>query len=518
MARFSMPSLVPISNHEIEEPRVSLSDHWEPLIKILKRPPNQRNSRSLQSLVELAKTIKFFKELALEMSDDAVNQCCLHMTYEYYAQGTFIFHQGNPGSKFYILLQGSCTVYVLLPSSFSPTPVSQYQQGDSFGELALLHNKPRAASIECATDVHLAVLDKDDYTRILAKVHEIALKRKAEFLHKLPMFGGWTMGSMQKLIYYFKERVLLRKQILHKEGDTVDTIYFVREGEMQLVQDVRLTSSATHMNLRKFQTTKAEVATLGIGECIGAEEAIGAGVYRYTVVCASVTSRLLAISREDFLKRINTEETLAVIKNLMKVKEGLRKKQVEGGRNVRKINIYSSSDFLSEPPSLGSSPLLSSRSEQAPSITPIPEEVSRLYPSRLDRHETTPTAANSSKNTTRRLQYWDKFLSHGKNLFSKQQSRARGASKGKIVNIHVHKLKLADIGSSYLQEERVYDTFAAATTSRANLHASLQADATVDIPCLKINSIEVMERTSEDSTKSYAQFRPRNVRSLKGNQ
>ena len=35
--------------------------------------------------------------------------------------------------------------------------------GDSFGELALMYDKPRFASIESVTNVHLAVLDKVDY-------------------------------------------------------------------------------------------------------------------------------------------------------------------------------------------------------------------------------------------------------------------------------------------------------------------------------------------------------------------
>jgi CRP-like cAMP-binding protein len=39
--------------------------------------------------------------------------------------------------------------------------------GYSFGELALEDNKPRAASILCLEDSHFAVLEKEDYKRIL---------------------------------------------------------------------------------------------------------------------------------------------------------------------------------------------------------------------------------------------------------------------------------------------------------------------------------------------------------------
>lgn len=39
--------------------------------------------------------------------------------------------------------------------------------GKSFGELALINNKPRAATIKCASDCHFAVMNKDTYQRIL---------------------------------------------------------------------------------------------------------------------------------------------------------------------------------------------------------------------------------------------------------------------------------------------------------------------------------------------------------------
>ena len=41
--------------------------------------------------------------------------------------------------------------------------------GDSFGELALLEHKPRAATIITLEDTHFAVLEKEYYNQILSK-------------------------------------------------------------------------------------------------------------------------------------------------------------------------------------------------------------------------------------------------------------------------------------------------------------------------------------------------------------
>jgi len=42
--------------------------------------------------------------------------------------------------------------------------------GAYFGELALMEKKPRAATIKCDTECHLAVLEKDHFNEILSKI------------------------------------------------------------------------------------------------------------------------------------------------------------------------------------------------------------------------------------------------------------------------------------------------------------------------------------------------------------
>ena len=43
------------------------------------------------------------------------------------------------------------------------------ETGGSFGELALISNNPRAASVVCIKDCYFATLDKTAYKRVLQK-------------------------------------------------------------------------------------------------------------------------------------------------------------------------------------------------------------------------------------------------------------------------------------------------------------------------------------------------------------
>lgn len=44
--------------------------------------------------------------------------------------------------------------------------------GNSFGELALINDEVRKATIKCATDCYFATLDKSDYNNILGKIEQ----------------------------------------------------------------------------------------------------------------------------------------------------------------------------------------------------------------------------------------------------------------------------------------------------------------------------------------------------------
>lgn len=53
--------------------------------------------------------------------------------------------------------------------------------GTSFGELALISHKPRAATIRAKVDCHFAVLEKADYQKVYGVIQEKILNRKVNF-------------------------------------------------------------------------------------------------------------------------------------------------------------------------------------------------------------------------------------------------------------------------------------------------------------------------------------------------
>ena len=67
---------------------------------------------------------------------------------EKHYKGDTIIKQGESGTSFYLIEAGSCEVWLKRQEGQDPQMVHHYSSGDSFGELALLYDAPRAATVK----------------------------------------------------------------------------------------------------------------------------------------------------------------------------------------------------------------------------------------------------------------------------------------------------------------------------------------------------------------------------------
>ena len=79
----------------------------DPMLRVLRKPPDLRTEEDLIVVANATKTVKFFRQ----MGDAALHrELCRHMTLEQVPKESVIFQQGDEGSTFYIIYTGAVKV------------------------------------------------------------------------------------------------------------------------------------------------------------------------------------------------------------------------------------------------------------------------------------------------------------------------------------------------------------------------------------------------------------------------
>jgi hypothetical protein len=89
------------------------------------------------------------------------------------SSGQTIVRQGDPADGFYVIVQGIVAV-VQATRTGAPVELRRLGPGEYFGEIGLLREVPRTASVIARTPVELLVLDRSGFRRLLARSIEAA--------------------------------------------------------------------------------------------------------------------------------------------------------------------------------------------------------------------------------------------------------------------------------------------------------------------------------------------------------
>jgi CRP/FNR family transcriptional regulator len=99
-----------------------------------------------------------------------------------YPRGALILHQGDPGDSLFIVVAGRVRIYTLSPEGHELS-VWICDEGDFFGEMALLSDEPRSASAEAMQATEILVLQRQAFRDYLlsnpaAAIHTIEVLSK----------------------------------------------------------------------------------------------------------------------------------------------------------------------------------------------------------------------------------------------------------------------------------------------------------------------------------------------------
>jgi CRP-like cAMP-binding protein len=120
----------------------------------------------------------FFQSLKMSELDELIG----HLRMIRVQPGYQVIKQGDPGDAFYLIANGKVSVSV--KKGFRSVKVAELKKDDFFGEMALISNEPRSATVTAEEVSELFVLQKADFDKILMKNPAIAQELRHAFFER----------------------------------------------------------------------------------------------------------------------------------------------------------------------------------------------------------------------------------------------------------------------------------------------------------------------------------------------
>ena len=100
-----------------------------------------------------------------------------------FVEGQEVCHQGDPGDTMYVILSGVADVLIDTPSG--QIAVAQIKKNNFFGEIAILTDVPRTATIKAREALTTLKITKDTFYRMVAEFPEMGIEVMRVLAHRL---------------------------------------------------------------------------------------------------------------------------------------------------------------------------------------------------------------------------------------------------------------------------------------------------------------------------------------------
>ncbi|VDK77972.1 unnamed protein product [Dibothriocephalus latus] len=193
---------------------------------------HEKPAETAAHLKEVCKNIVLFNELSDKELDDVVNAMFERMV----TAGEDIIQEMDDGDNFYIITSGKYKA-TIHDESGEEKVVKEYDGVGYFGELALMYNAPRSATVTAVSDGQLWALTRASFRKL---VLGHAAKRRRDFvslLHSVKILTDLTPYQRMSLADSLERRNVPKGECIIKQGDPGVEIFFVMDGTVRVMRE-----------------------------------------------------------------------------------------------------------------------------------------------------------------------------------------------------------------------------------------------------------------------------------------
>jgi len=220
---------------------------------------------------------------------------------------TLIINEGDEGDSIFIVASGEVKVF-RVDERGNEIWITNMTDGDFFGEFGFFSDARRIASVKSITEATLLELSKKDVDSIIEKhpgvkniLFEFYKNRVLDTLIAIsPIFSPLSVEERRELVRSFAPKEFKKGEVIIKEQDEGDKMYFVRSGEVEVSTEK--------------DGGVISLAKLGPGDFFG-EVSVITEKPRTASVTALTDVNLVEVARNDIQEEIRTHPEILEILN-----------------------------------------------------------------------------------------------------------------------------------------------------------------------------------------------------------
>ncbi|KAI8838255.1 cyclic nucleotide-binding-like protein [Chytriomyces cf. hyalinus JEL632] len=206
---------------------------------------------------QLISKVSFLRRDEHDGRDDLfIGRIAQALTTCYYVPGDVVFTQGEMANEMYFIMSGCVHVIV------EEKRVATFKDGAFFGEISLMGNIPRTATVQAATATMLYKLTRDAFTAIVREFDDVKQKidaiyadrmekiRREEEMRKLKLLKGVSTSAhflnrnendgldeefQSRLSKLFKPILIKQGQVIFTRGEIGKEMYFISQGTVEVL-------------------------------------------------------------------------------------------------------------------------------------------------------------------------------------------------------------------------------------------------------------------------------------------
>ncbi|XP_075401027.1 cGMP-dependent protein kinase 2 isoform X2 [Tenrec ecaudatus] len=248
----------------------------------------RKDSSEKKLITDALNKNQFLKRLDPQQIRDMV-ECMYGRNYQ---QGSYIIKQGEPGNHIFVLAEGCIEV------SQGEKLLSSIPMWTTFGELAILYNCTRTASVKAITNVKTWALDREVFQNIMRRTAQARDEQYRNFLRSVSLLKNLPEDKLTKIIDCLEVEYYDKGDCIIREGEEGSTFYILAKGKVKVTQS---TEGHDQPQLIKI---------LQKGEYFGEKALISDDVRSANIIAEENDVACLVIDRETFNQTVGTFEEL----------------------------------------------------------------------------------------------------------------------------------------------------------------------------------------------------------------